>query len=149
MKTRQIIETINSSLNKTPVTAAKRKSAGYLFLSIFLLMILGHSALAQSAAAVRFTFVQDRITVPLNSSNVTSITNVLQLVNAASNANFTVTGLPAGATAVLTDTNGNAELSTDSSTNLVLTLDTTNVAEGVYNFNLNVAGIDTNGLSYS
>ncbi len=111
-------------------------------------MTLSHSALAQSAAAVRFTFVQDRITVPLNSSNVTSITNTLQLVDAASNANFTVTGLPTGATAVLTDTNGNALLSTTDSTNLVLTLDTTNVAEGVYNFAINVSGIDTNGLSY-
>ena len=118
-------------------------------MSIFLLMTLGHSALAQSSAAVRFTFLQDRITVPLNSSNVTSITNTLQLVNAASNANFSVTGLPTGATAVLTDTNGNALLSTANNTNLVLTLDTTNVAEGVYNFSVNVAGIDTNGLSYS
>ncbi|HEY3761665.1 MAG TPA: autotransporter-associated beta strand repeat-containing protein [Verrucomicrobiae bacterium] len=149
MNTRQTIETTNSSLNETLARATKLKSAGYFFLSFFLLMMLGQSALAQSTAAVRFTFVQDRFTVPLNSSNVTSVTNVLQLVNAASNANFTVTGLPAGATAVLTDTNGNAELSTAESTNLVLTLDTTNVAEGVYNFNVNVSGIDTNGASYS
>jgi autotransporter-associated beta strand protein len=149
MNTRQTNKTANSSLNKILVQAAKRKSAGYFFLSIFLLMTLGHSAMAQSTAAVRFTFAQDRFTVPLNSSNVTSITNTLQLVNIASNANFSVSGLPPGATAVLTDTNGNPLLSTTGGTNLVLTLDTTNVAEGVYNFNINVAGIDTNGLAYS
>src|ERR1700722_10837934 len=117
MNTRQTHKTANSSLNKILVQGAKRKSAGYFFLSIFLLMTLGHSAMAQSTAAVRFTFAQDRFTVPLNSSNVTSITNTLQLVNIASNANFSVSGLPPGATAVLTDTNGNPLLSTTGGSN--------------------------------
>ncbi|HEY1661629.1 MAG TPA: autotransporter-associated beta strand repeat-containing protein [Verrucomicrobiae bacterium] len=149
MKTRQPTKTNNQPVNNAIGGVVKRNTPGIFFLCLLALMAFCATASAQTAAAVRFTFVQDRITVPLNSSNVTSITNTLQLVSAASNANFTVTGLPAGATAVLTDTNGNALISTTDNTNLVLTLDTTNIAEGVYNFAINVSGTDTNGVAYS
>src|SRR5262249_21098735 len=56
--------------------------------------------------------------------------------------------LPSGAAALLTDTNANALLSSTQSTTLVLTLNTTNIAEGIYTFSLNGSGGATNSVLY-
>src|SRR5215469_4751274 len=80
-------------------------------LSILIGLFLGISR-ASAQADIRFTTTQARITVPVNSGNSTTITNFINLQNGATNAIFDVAGLPAGATAVLTDTNFNPLLST-------------------------------------
>jgi autotransporter-associated beta strand protein len=117
------------------------------FLMIVLFMAAS-SANAQSTQTsfIRFVLTQGRITVPVNSINSTVITNNVNLSGGCTNANFDVSGLPPGATAVLTDTNGNALVSTTRDTNLWLTINTANIPEGLYNFRLNAGGFDTNGL---
>jgi len=110
------------------------------------------AGLSVEAQAIRFQFPQVRVTVPVGSSNSTLVAgfpttnNTVLLLNGASNAFFNVSGLPSGATAVLTDTNGNVLSSISNSTAVWLTLNTTNVPEGVYNFTLNAGGFDTNNL---
>ena len=90
--------------------------------------------------------------MPVNSTNTTILggayytNNTVFLVNGASSASFDVSGLPAGASAAFTDGYGNPCPSTTQSTNLQIVLSTTNVPEGVYNFTLNIGGLDTNGL---
>jgi autotransporter-associated beta strand protein len=129
------------------------QSARQLFscaIVIFTLSLLAISS--ASAQGIRSQFQQVRVTVPVNTTNSSVIAdnpltnNTVVLVNGATNANFDVSGLPPGASAVLTDTNGNPLLSTDQSTNLVITLNTTNIPEGTYVFSLNAGGLDTNGL---
>ncbi|HEY1719301.1 MAG TPA: autotransporter-associated beta strand repeat-containing protein [Verrucomicrobiae bacterium] len=122
--------------------AVKQSVAGVLILFFFLLATF--SASAQSY--IRFTLTQERVTVPIGSTNSTVITNNVDMAGGATNANFDVSGLPAGAGAVLTDTNGNALASTTMDTNLWLTINTTNIPEGTYVFRLNAGGFDTNGL---
>ena len=105
-----------------------------------------------NAQAFRSQFTQIRATVPVGSTNITVLggsyytNNTVILVNGAASANFDVSGLPAGASAVLTDGYGNPLTSTTQSTNLEITLNTTNIPEGIYNFTLNIGGLDTNGL---
>src|SRR5882724_885635 len=94
--------------------------------------------------AIRFRAGQVRITVPINSTDSTTITNQVNL-SGVTNANFSVSGLPGGTGSVLTDTNGNVVTSVISDTNLWLTVNTTNIAEGLYRFSLNASGLDTNG----
>src|SRR5580704_15893868 len=102
-----------------------------------------------SAQAFRSQFTQIEATVPVNSTNMTVLggpTNTVVLVNGAASANFSVSGLPAGAAAVFQDAYGNPCPSTTQSTNLSIVLYTTNVPEGIYNFTLNIGGLDTNSL---
>jgi autotransporter-associated beta strand protein len=119
--------------------------------TIFLAMTLLAMSSA-SAQGIRFQFQQVRVTVPVNSTTTSVISNspptnnTVVLVNGATNANFDISGLPAGASAVLTDTNGNPLTSITDSTNVVITLNTINIPEGIYNFSLNASGLDTNGL---
>lgn len=110
------------------------KRAVFSFIALMLLFAAS-SVLAQIQPA-SFNVTQVRITVPINSTNSTAITNIVN-VPGPDPANFSVTGLPAGAAATLTDTNGNPLLSSTIDTNLVLTVNTTNIAEGVYSFQLN------------
>ena len=124
-------------------SVVKRNAAGVLIPLLLLLAALPANA---QAPAIRFSLPQVRITVPVNSINSTTITNQINLTQGATNANFDVSGLPAGAGAVLTDTNLSPLLSTTIDTNLVLTLNTTNIPEGTYTFYLNAGGTDTNGL---
>src|ERR1017187_3473083 len=124
------------------IAVVKQNAAGVLILLCFLLT--GFSANAQSF--IRFNFTQERVTVPIGSTNSTVITNAVNLSGGATNANFDVSGLPSGASAVLTDPNLNPLLSTKQDTNLWLTLNTTNIPEGIYTFRLNAGGFDTNGL---
>jgi autotransporter-associated beta strand protein len=112
---------------------------------IGLFLFLGTSY-AGAQAAIRISTAQGRVTVPVNSGNSTTITNFINLLNGGASANFDVAGLPTGATAVLTDTNGNSLLSTTMDTNLWVTVNTTNVAEGIYIFTLDAGGLDTNGV---
>jgi autotransporter-associated beta strand protein len=87
---------------------------------------------------------QVRVTVPINSGNSTTITNFVNL-SGVTNADLSVSGLPTGATAVITDTNGAVVTTVTTDTNLWLTVNTTNIAEGIYTFSLNASGTDTNG----
>src|SRR6266850_5315437 len=96
------------------------------------------------AQAIRFRAGQVRVTVPINSGNSTTITNQVNLTG-VTNAGLSVSGLPTGATAVLTDTNGVVVSTVTTDTNLWLTVNTTNIAEGIYAFSLNASGLDTNG----
>src|SRR6185437_5619428 len=115
---------------------------------LLLAMMIVPSAMAQSAF-IRFNLAQNRITVPVNNpADSVSITNIsINLGNGAANANLDVSGLPAGATYILTDTNGGTALtSVTSDTNITLTVNTANLAEGLYQFHLNAGGLDTNGL---
>jgi autotransporter-associated beta strand protein len=93
---------------------------------------------------IRFRSGQVRVTVPINSTNSTIITNQVNLTG-VTNASFDVSGLPAGASAFLTDTNSNPVVNVTTDTNLWLVVNTTNIAEGVYTFSLNANGLDTNG----
>jgi autotransporter-associated beta strand protein len=97
-----------------------------------------------NAQAIRFRAGQVRVTVPINSGNSTTITNQVNLTG-VTNADLSVSGLPTGATAVLTDTNGVEVTTVTTDTNLWLTVNTTNIAQGIYTFSLNASGLDTNG----
>src|ERR1051326_5282420 len=97
-----------------------------------------------NAQTIRFRAGQVRVTVPINSTNSTTITNQVNL-SGVTNADLSISGLPAGAGAALTDTNGTVVTSVISDSNLWLTVNTTNIAEGVYTFSVNASGFDTNG----
>src|SRR6185312_4136665 len=95
-----------------------------------------------SAQDIRFAFQQERVTVPVNTTTSMLISKVPNsnnsiLLNGVTNANFDISGLPAGASAILTDINGNPLTNTTQTTNLVITLNTTNIPEGTYLFSLN------------
>ena len=135
----------------TQLTMEKRTvGAIYSFGAIALLLFLAmpSSLLAQT---VKFESSPVRVTVGLGATDVTTITNA---VNVATNPpitgpiTFNVTGLPPGAGYTLTDTNGNDLPSTSIDTNLVLTVFTTNIAQGVYTFNLNASGGATNTIPF-
>jgi len=117
-----------------------------LAFAFLLAMLIVPPAMAQSF--IRFTLTQGRITVPANNAaDSVTITNIaINLGNGATNANFDVSGLPAGAGYSLTYTDGTPAISITTDTNIVLTVNTTNLAEGLYPFNLNAGGLDTNGL---
>src|SRR5947208_3444214 len=68
-----------------------------------LLLLLGASSIW--AQPVRFRAAQIRITVPLNATDSTVITNLVTVENVATPVNLDVTGLPAGAGYTLS-TNG-------------------------------------------
>jgi len=110
------------------------------FVWVFLLL----AVCPANAQAIRFRAGQVRVTVPINSGNSTTITNQVNLTG-VTNADLSVSGLPTGATAVLTDTNGVVVTTVTTDTNLWLTVNTTNIAEGIYAFSLNASGLDTNG----
>lgn len=132
---------------KSIIAHGKKLAASFWVAVLSLCILAGLSASAQPAFRSQFT--QVRATVPVNSTNLTVLggpTNTVILVNGAASANFSVSGLPAGAAAVLLDGYGNPLTSTTQSTNLEINLFTTNVAEGVYNFTLNIGGLDTNSL---
>ena len=85
--------------------------------------------------------------MPLLSTNSTVITNQVDVADLGGvPVVFSVTGLPAGVGVTFTDTNGVPLLSTLEDTNLCVTLNTTNIAEGVYTFSLNGTGGATNSI---
>lgn len=108
-------------------------------------MAMAGSAIGQT---VYFRTQRTRVTVPLNSTNSTVITNLVHVTGLGGvPVDFSVTGLPDGAGVTLTDTNGTPLLSTLDDTNLCVTLNTTNIAEGVYTFSLNGTGGATNSVA--
>ena len=137
---------VSANLSTNCLAAAIKSSL--LTMALLFIFMAASSANAQSTQAsfIRFVLTQERVTVPVNSVNSIVITNNVNLSGGCTNANFDVSGLPPGATAVLTDTNGNALVSTAMDTNLWLTINTANIAEGIYVFRLNAGGFDTNGL---
>src|SRR5438552_537123 len=76
------------------------RSAGGIVWLLILLMTF-----SASAQTIRVRAGQVRLTVPINSGNSTTITNQVNLTG-VTNADLSVSGLPAGASAVLSDTNG-------------------------------------------
>ena len=112
---------------------------------MFALLLLLAATLPVQAQAIRFRIAQVRVTVPINSTNSTVITNLVNLAG-VTNASFDVSGLPSGASTILTDTNLNLVTSVTNDTNLWLTLNTTNIAHSLYTFSLNASGLDTNGV---
>jgi autotransporter-associated beta strand protein len=137
----------DDSLNRTCPKPSIFRWLGCLILTVAVGLLTVSSARAQD---IRFAFQQERVTVPVNTTTSMLISNVPNsnnsiLLNGVTNANFDISGLPAGASAILTDTNGNPLTSTIQTTNLVITL-TANVPEGTYVFSLNAGGTDTNGL---
>jgi len=141
-------EITGSTVAGRPVRFAKKLMAVWLAI-LSICTLIDFTAQAQLPPAYRSQFTQVRATVPVGGTNTTILagpTNTIILVNGASNAFFNVTGLPAGTSTVFTDTNGNALPYTTQSTNLWITLYTTNIPEGIYNFTLNVGGYDTNNL---
>ncbi len=114
------------------------------FLSGLALLALGLLATPAGAQSfIRFKAGQLRITVPLNSTTSTVITNTVTLggFTSGTGATLSVTGLPPGAGYLLST---NPDIS--SSSPVLLTVNTTNVAEGVYTFSLNGSGTDSNSL---
>src|SRR6185312_16271850 len=98
-----------SAAQSTGITTLLKNSLPVF--GLLLAMMIVPSAMAQSAF-IRFNLAQNRITVPVNNpADSVSITNIsINLGNGAANANLDVSGLPAGATYILTDTNGGTAL---------------------------------------
>jgi autotransporter-associated beta strand protein len=118
-------------------------------LAVLLLVCVAELSTFAQSPSVRFTTAQLRVTVPIGTTNSTVITNLINVSTGLLSAvNFDVSGLPAGASAVLTDTNGNSLTSTTRDTNLWMTVNTTNIAEGVYTFFLNASGGATNRFPF-
>jgi len=119
------------------------------------LVFLAAAGSASAQSGIRFQYPQIRITTAVGSNLTTVVTgfpstnNTIVLANGATNANLTITGLPTGATAFLTDTNSNPLTAITATTPVWMVVNITNVAEGTYAFNLNASGLDTNGLPVS
>lgn len=111
-----------------------------------LLLLAG--TVSMEAQTVRFRSSPVRVTVPLNSTTATVITNQVYLSDEVVNpVAFDVTGLPAGAGYSLTDSNGVPVTSISASmTNLLLTIHATNIAHGLHHFQLNASGGATNSV---
>ena len=129
-------------------------TTGTITAALILLFSFGIKATALAQRTnIYFTPYATRVTVPLNTTLSTAISNQVRLVNFGSNnavtINLDVAGLPSGAGYTLTDTNGNDLLSTGQSTNLILTITTTNIAEGEYVFTLDASGTDSFGTFYT
>src|SRR5215831_8722530 len=86
----------STTTNKITISVIRGLSA----LMVLLAFLSVPSARAQ-IPTIQFGLNQNRITVPVNSSNSTIIANSVSLSNGATNANFDVSGLPVGATYVL------------------------------------------------
>jgi HAMP domain-containing protein len=110
------------------------------------------TAISSVAQTVSFSGRQVRVTVPLNSTDTTVITNLVTVgdldTNSPTPVNFDVFRVAAGAGATLTDPNSNALTSTLERPISVLTLSTTNIAQGQYTFSLNASGGATNNILF-
>jgi hypothetical protein len=100
---------------------------------------------AAHAQFIRFRAGQDRVTVPINSTDSTVVTNQVKLTGVnPSGATLSVIGLPAGAGATI-DVNP----ATSNNTPINITINTTNIPQGEYTFFLQGTGQDTNSLPLS
>src|SRR5215467_7949862 len=73
--------------------------------AVLVCVLLLLAVCSADAQTIRFRAGQVRVTVPINSGDSTTITNQVNLTG-VTNADLSVSGLPDGASAVLTDTNG-------------------------------------------
>lgn len=130
---------------------AIRKAIPAFLLAALALQLGVQSAGAQAA---RFQFVTVRSTVAVGTTNTSIFTGVdtnstIVLVNGATNANYSLIGLPAGVSGLTTDGAGSPVASTGGGFALQVRVNSTNLAEGIYKFYLVVDGLDTNGLPYT
>ncbi len=129
-----------------PITIAPARFVSHAACGLLLLAVLATSAQAQ----VRFQANRVRVTVPPNFTGAVVITNVVTVnTNNSSPVNLSVSGLPTGATATLTDNNLNPLTSTSQTTNLWVTLNLANVAKGIYTFSLDGSGGASNSLLFT
>ncbi len=149
----------NDSLVKSFISApliqrisfSQFKTTAFWLAVMSFFLLAGSSSQAQQSG-IRFQIPQVRVTVQVGTTNSTVIAgypitnNTVVLFSGATNAVFDIAGLPAGAGAYLTDTNGNVLTSITGSEGVWLTLNTTNIPEGIYPFTLDAQGFDTNGL---
>src|SRR5262249_36535261 len=123
MKPQRITTVGNSPASPASCRRASARPPAGMIASFGLIASLLFLAMVGSASAQTVTFRagQVRVTVPVNSSGSTVITNFVNIAGLDTNApvpvDFSVTGLPAGAEAVLTDTNLNPLLSATTDTN--------------------------------
>ena len=97
------------------------------------------------AQFIHFRAGQDRVTVPLNSTVTTVVTNQVKLTGVnSSGATLSILGLPAGAGATI-DVNP----ATSNNTPINITINTANISQGEYTFYLSGTGLDTNSLPLS
>ncbi len=108
-------------------------------LALAVLAALASTAQAQS---VKFRSGMLRVTVPVNSSLSSTLTNAALLsgIN-GSGAALSISGLPSGATASVSPS-----VALTNNTPLTITVNTTNVAQGTYTFSLNGVATDTNSV---
>jgi hypothetical protein len=111
--------------------------------SAFTISVSFAAVLSVGAQTIALRSPQPRTTVPLNSTVSTLISNQVTL-SGVTNVDLNVSG-------VLSIAGGGCEaiLSTNSRTNsgpVFITLNTTNVSQGLYTFSLNASGLDTNGV---
>lgn len=130
------------------ITAAP---AGFPRLAVWgLLPLLAVLATSVQAQSVHFQASRVRVTVPINYTGSVVITNLVTVsTNTVSAVNLSVSGLPTGATATLTDNNLNPLTSTLQTTNLWVTLNLANVAAGNYTFDLNGSGGASNTFLFT
>jgi hypothetical protein len=125
-----------------PGTTARTSRPAWALLRGLLLLLAAFTAVSVQAQSIRFRPVLIRVTVPANNAagNSVLITNFVSLngIN-GSGASLNVSGLPAGASAILTNTTVTASGEVD------FVVNATNIPEGVYTFSLNGSAFDTNG----
>src|SRR5690348_6958645 len=128
MNQRHIIQTGNSTKPSVLARAMENSPTGTntaftgVLVALMLFLLAASSAWAQQA--VRSGFTQVRATVSVGTTNMVflsgpNFTNstTVNLLNGVTNVNFTVSGLPPSATAILVDVNTNALPSTTQDTN--------------------------------
>ena len=137
---------------KTTAIKTCLQFARLMLVAVALTTILAQSAQAQTA---RFRSPVHRVTVPLNYNGSFVFTNICTVSGLVNPAELTITGLPAGATATITATNGALPLGLNSlpstliTTNLLITLTLNGtVAQGLYPLNLNASSGATNNWAF-
>ena len=127
-------------MNNSDLPFPVRSTAGAWLLAMLAFLAAGLTTSAQTVNFNRPSLT--RVTVPVNSTNVTVITNVVDVGGLSSDVNLDITGLPPGAGYSLSTTT----ISADSP--LQITIYTTNIAQGEYTFSLNGTGGATNSLHF-
>ncbi len=136
--------------NPTIVDTIARAS-GFLVAAMFLLTVLASSAQAQTA---RFRTPVVRVTAPLSYNGSLSFTNLCSVGSLVNPVRFDISGLPSGATATISGTNGALPLdgglpSSIITTNLLITITLNGtVAQGLYPLSLNASGGAVNSWNF-
>lgn len=137
--------------SKPSVIEAVARASGLVVVALLLFCALASSAQAQTA---RFRSAVVRVTAPLNYNGSLYFTNLCTVSGLVNPVDFTITGLPSGATATISGTNGALPLdgglpSTLITTNLLITITLNGaVAQGLYPLNLNASGGAVNNWNF-